>query len=92
MVEDLLGTTDHLVSWSLFGTQDERATPEPFRAQSVCIVDCQSIERSGKSQVTISLDVSLLKPLMSWKLNVTDKAMIQHTIGVKVGLFSCYRS
>lgn len=86
-VEDLLRTADHLISWSFFGTPDERATPEPFRGQSVCIVDCQSIEQSGKSQITISLDVSLLKPLMSWKLNVTDKAVIQHTIGVNVSHF-----
>lgn len=84
-VDDMLKTTDHLISWSFFSPEDERATPEPFRGQSICIVDCQAIEQSGRSQVTISLDVSLLKPLLSWKLNVTDKAVIQHTIGVNVG-------
>ena len=87
-VDEMLKTTDHLISWSFFGTLDERNTPEPFRGQSPCLVDCQSIEQSGRSQVSISLDVALLKPLMSWKLNVTDKAVLQHTIGVNVSAFN----
>lgn len=85
-VSDFLRTTDHLISWSFFGGSDEKSTPGAFRGQSPCIVDCQAIEQSGKSQMTISLDVSLLKPLISWNLNVTDKAVIQHTIGVNVSV------
>lgn len=91
-VSDLLKTTDHLISWSFFGGSDEKSTPKAYRGQSPCIVDCQAIEQSGKSQMTISLDVALLKRLMSWNLNVTDKAVIQHTIGVNVSAFPIYQS
>ncbi|SPO01501.1 uncharacterized protein DNG_04174 [Cephalotrichum gorgonifer] len=85
-VNDMLQTTDHLISWSFFSPSDERNTPEPFRGQSICIVDCQAIEQSGKSQVIISLDSSLMKPLLSWKLNLAEKAVIQHTIAVNMVL------
>lgn len=83
-VDDLLRTTDHLISWSFFSTSGERAALEFSRGQSICAVDCQDAEASGRRQATISLNVSMLAPLLGTKLNATEKVSVQTSIGVNV--------
>lgn len=83
-VDDLLRTTDHLISWSFFRPSDKEAALDSSRGQSTCAVACQDSGESGRSRATISLDVSMVGSLLGTRLKATEKAAVQHAIGVNV--------
>lgn len=79
-----IDSISYLFSWSFFDAHREFPTPQPFRGQTMCLVDCQALVQGGSCQMSISLDISAIKPLLSWNVSDEERSMIQHTIGVNV--------